>query len=152
LEGVTEGPWEFDGGVVWRIAVRAVPDPRDETGQTPMPEHSQEKVCDTNPETAEFIAAARSLVPELVAEVERLHSWDGLMSLLDTYYPEDIFPTQPDDTDRDPGPRIVSLIRYLDAARAENEQLWEEIGDRDEANEIIRNALKRLRTEKGVSE
>lgn len=65
-----EGPWEFDDGVVWRIAVRAVPDPRDETGQTPMPEYRQEKVCDTDPETAEFIAAARTLVPELADALE----------------------------------------------------------------------------------
>lgn len=73
LEDVTVGPWEVTGGVVWCGQVIAVPDPSDPTGQTPMPELLQEKICDTAPGAdAEFIAAARSLVPELVAEVERL--------------------------------------------------------------------------------
>lgn len=72
LEGVTEGPWAFTCGVVWRVDVVAVPDPDDPSGQTPMPEAVQEKVCDTSPAEAEFIAAARTLVPELVAEVEQL--------------------------------------------------------------------------------
>lgn len=84
-----------------------------------------------NRANGDFIAAAPELVRELIdaltaarAEVDRLHTWAGLMSLLDTYYPEDIFPTQPDGSpDRDPGPRIVSLIRYLENARAENERL-----------------------------
>ena len=63
---------------------------------------------------ARFIAQARTLVPELVAEVEKLHSWDGLMSLLDEHWPDDIFPTTEDREDRDPGPRIVSLLRRVD--------------------------------------
>lgn len=53
----------------------------------------------------------------LVAHVLRLHSWDGLMELLDEHWPTDIFPTLPDSGSRDPGPRIVSLLRWLDAAR-----------------------------------
>lgn len=56
---------------------------------------------------------------ELLAEVERLHSWDGLMSLLNEHYPEDIFPTMQDREDRDPGPRIVSLIRTLGQLRTQ---------------------------------
>lgn len=63
--------------------------------------------------------ALAALVPELVAEIRRLHSWDGLMSILDQHYRESVFPTLPDDPDRDPGPRIISLIRNLDAAQAE---------------------------------
>ena len=51
------------------------------------------------------------------AEVERLHSWDGLMGLLDERWPDDIFPTLPDDNRRDPGPRIVSLLRWLASER-----------------------------------
>lgn len=66
---------------------------------------------------------SRSLAIELVGELERLHSWDGLMSLLDEYYPESTFPTEPDCDDRDAGPRIVSLIRHLSAERAEVERL-----------------------------
>ena len=57
---------------------------------------------------------APEMVRELVAEIERLHSWQGLMSLLDEHYPESIFPTTEDREDRDPGPRIVSLIRQID--------------------------------------
>jgi hypothetical protein len=50
----------------------------------------------------------------LIAELRRLHSWDGLMSLLDEHWPDDIFPTLPDDDQRDPGPRIVSLLRWVE--------------------------------------
>ena len=51
------------------------------------------------------------------AEVERLHSWDGLMELLDEHWPADIFPTLEDTTSRDPGPRIVSLLRWVERLR-----------------------------------
>lgn len=47
------------------------------------------------------------------AEVRRLHTWDGLMSLLDAHYPPDV-PLGPDS---DPGPRILRLTRELDAIR-----------------------------------
>lgn len=46
------------------------------------------------------------------------HSWDGLMALLDEHWPEDVFPTRTDHPDRDPGPRIVSLIRMVDRLQA----------------------------------
>lgn len=52
------------------------------------------------------------------AELDRLHSWAGLMELLDEHWPESIFPTLPDSTERDAGPRIISLIRRVDAAEA----------------------------------
>lgn len=52
------------------------------------------------------------------AEVERLHSWAGLIELLDEHWPEDIFPTLPDDKGRALGPRLVSLIRMNDQLRA----------------------------------
>lgn len=61
--------------------------------------------------------ALRGEVERLRAEVERLHSWDGLMELLDEHWPASIFPTMPDREDRDPGPRIISLIRTLDARK-----------------------------------
>lgn len=54
----------------------------------------------------------------LAREVDRLRTWDGLMELLNEHWPEDIFPTLPDREDRDPGPRIVSLIRWVDRLRA----------------------------------
>ena len=61
------------------------------------------------------------IVEGLLGELEGLHTWDGLMSLVDEHYPTDIFPHlagQPDDPDRDPGPRILSLIREVDRLRA----------------------------------
>jgi len=58
---------------------------------------------------------------ELTAEVDRLHTWPGLMSLLDEHYPASIFPTEEDRADRDDGPRIISLIRHLDQVRGERD-------------------------------
>ena len=66
-----------------------------------------------------FIANARQDVPALLAEVKRLHSWDGVMSLLDEHYPETIWPTLPDREDRDGGARIISLIRMGNDLRRE---------------------------------
>lgn len=94
---------------------------------------------------AEFIAAARTLVPELVAEVERLHSWDGLISLVDEHYPADIFPTEPDRDTRDPGPRIISLLRVCDELRSARPMhpVYDDLaaerldGIRDERDELL---------------
>ena len=77
---------------------------------------------------AEFIAAANPAV--VLALIERVEdsvpkSWSGLMALLDEYYSEDAFPTMDDSPHRDPGPRIVSLIRHLDRARVERDALIE---------------------------
>lgn len=55
---------------------------------------------------------------QLAREVDRLRTWDGLMELLDEHWPDDIFPTTDDTDRRDPGPRIVSLIRWVDRLRA----------------------------------
>jgi hypothetical protein len=63
---------------------------------------------------AAFGAGALTLMPELIAEVKRLHTWQGLMSLLDEHYPETIFPTTDDDEYRDSGPRIISLLRQVE--------------------------------------
>ena len=46
---------------------------------------------------------------------EELESWDGLMEQLDRHYPADLMANWPDD----PGPRIVALIRQIDAIRQE---------------------------------
>ena len=55
----------------------------------------------------------------VLAELERLHSWDGLIGLLDEHWPEDLYPTLDDDTARDPGARIVSLLRWVDRLRTQ---------------------------------
>ena len=99
-----------------------------------------ECICDGNPATTdgpqEFCPwhgrpyrEVVEILESLAEERARLHSWDGLMSLLDEHYRESTFPTLPDDDARDPGPRIVSLIRHLDAARVENAELRREVND-----------------------
>jgi hypothetical protein len=66
---------------------------------------------------------------ELEDENARMHTWAGLMSLLDQHYPADVF----DGASNDPGPRIVALAREVgrlrderDAAVAENARMREE--------------------------
>jgi hypothetical protein len=53
----------------------------------------------------------------LAAELAELHSWRGLMSLLDEHWPADVFDGSSDDSD--PGPRIVFLVRQVDLLRRE---------------------------------
>jgi len=116
LEGISDGPWDLD----------LDPDDYFDKYDVPVYDAATNSLSSCpdcgvrggfGERDAHFVAAARSLVPELIAEVERLHSWDGLMSLLDEHYPEDIFPTMADRDDRDPGPRIISLLRMLDRAK-----------------------------------
>lgn len=57
------------------------------------------------------------------AELQRLGTWHGLMSVLDRQYPQDIFPTAPDHPGRDTGARLVSTLRELDKHRTFVEQL-----------------------------
>jgi hypothetical protein len=81
-----------------------------------------ETVLDTNyVGTAKFAEKAFPLMVELVAELKRLHSWDGLLSLLDEHYPEAVFPTDDDREDRDSGPRIISLMRQINFLRSANQ-------------------------------
>lgn len=47
--------------------------------------------------------------------------WLVLMAILDAHYPAEIFPTADDNPDRDPGPRIVSLIRRINEIREATE-------------------------------
>jgi len=61
------------------------------------------------------------------AEVARLHTWAGLMSLLDEHYPADVMTGE----SGDPGPRIVALVRAVaelkrrDEAAAAVDQHWD---------------------------
>jgi hypothetical protein len=61
-----------------------------------------------------LMAAVAPVLDKQQAEIDRLHSWDGLMELLDEHWPADIFTGE----SGDPGPRIVALIRMVDQARA----------------------------------
>jgi mannose/cellobiose epimerase-like protein (N-acyl-D-glucosamine 2-epimerase family) len=80
--------------------------------------------CLTDPydfdrEMARLRAHVAAVVAEKDAEIERLHSWSGVMSLLDEHYPADVWPARDDDADTmDPGHRILSLMRHLDSERA----------------------------------
>ena len=60
-------------------------------------------------------ATARDQITELEAEVGRLHTWDGLMSLLDEHYPADV--PLVSDPANGPGPRLVATIREVDQLR-----------------------------------
>jgi hypothetical protein len=105
-----------------------------------------------SPEMARHVALDHG--PELVAEVERLHAWDGLMSLVDEHYPTDIFPHfagVPDNPDRDPGPRILSLLREIERLRKitdiiDPDSVYRE--QRDQAwaeRDALRAAIERVR-------
>jgi hypothetical protein len=61
----------------------------------------------------------RNRIAALEKEGAELHTWGGLLELLDEHWPEDIFPTEPDSETRDPGPRIVSLLCWVERLRAE---------------------------------
>ena len=63
----------------------------------------------------QFLSEAPGLLAGLADAVEQLQTWDGLMSLLDEHYPSDVFVGG---ESSDPGPRIVGLVRELDAERA----------------------------------
>lgn len=58
-------------------------------------------------------------IGSLRAELERLHTWAGLMSLLDEHYPADVMTGE----SGDPGPRIVALVRELEFALKDNERM-----------------------------
>ena len=79
-------------------------------------------------------------------ELDRLHSWAGLMSLLDEHWPETIFPTMVDDPARDPGPRIVSLLRQIDRYRDLEKGLRKCIKSESAADELdrLRDGIRRL--------
>jgi hypothetical protein len=49
-------------------------------------------------------------------------NWHGLMQILNDIYPETIFPTKPDNQDRDIGPRIISLCRQLNELTQQHDQ------------------------------
>lgn len=119
LEGVSDGPWDYEHA--FGASFVCAGDRHRTTAQAWILRADTESGKRQDKLDARFVAQARTLVPELVAEVERLHTWDGLMSLVDEHYPTSIFPHfagAPDNPDRDPGPRILSLLREVERLRA----------------------------------
>lgn len=70
---------------------------------------------------AEVEAERDALAEEVADMVPR--DWHGLMTILADVYPETAFPTLPDHDARDAGPRIVSLLRRVDALAAKVERV-----------------------------
>jgi hypothetical protein len=68
----------------------------------------------------------------LLTELDRLHTWDGLMSLLDKHWPEGLFPKRHDIDESDPGPCIVSLLRWLDELQADNRRMADVVAENAE--------------------
>ena len=61
----------------------------------------------------ETVASVRADRDRLAAELAELHTWRGLMTLLDEHWPADVF----DGSSNDPGARIVVLMREIDLLR-----------------------------------
>jgi len=53
-------------------------------------------------------------LPRLIAEIRRLNTWPGIMSVVDKHYPADVFTG----ASGDPGPTIVALMREITTLRA----------------------------------
>lgn len=70
LAAATPGPWDTDGSTVWAEVI--VPDPRDQTGQTPM--QDRELVAESGGADAHLIAHAPEDLAALLAENERLRA------------------------------------------------------------------------------
>ena len=70
LAAATPGPWDTDGTTVWAYVI--VPDPRDQTGQTPI--QDRELVAQSGGADADLIAHAPTDLAALVAEVRALRA------------------------------------------------------------------------------
>lgn len=66
-------------------------------------------------------------IAALEAELDG-RDWSVLMRLLDKHWPSSVFPTthEREEPERDPGPRIVALIRWVDELKAEHDEETDE--------------------------
>jgi hypothetical protein len=81
----------------------------------PLNDQRREEIRTMFADRREFTTTAgRRAAAELLGELDRLHTWPGLMSLLDEHYPADV-QLGPDD---EPGPRILALVREVDRLTA----------------------------------
>jgi hypothetical protein len=62
---------------------------------------------------------SEAIAHELLAEVDRLHTWPGLMSLLAEHYPAAVFTGE----SGEPGPVIIAMTRAVDRLRARQSEI-----------------------------
>ena len=75
---------------------------------------------------------AAAEVKKTIAEVDRLHTWDGMLSILDEHWPEELAPTiEKDDPSRDSGVRIVSLLRWVSRLQSRITELKHALAEDD---------------------
>ena len=90
----------------------------------------------------------------LSEELDKHHTWDGMMELLDKHYPPSVFTGE----SGDPGARIIVLARALDKANARIAELerdraealgqamsWHEYGYYSEGLSLYRKVIPFLR-------
>jgi len=107
---------EWKSATVHRVGRVGVLILLDENGETLLAQEEHLR-CET-------VASVRADRDRLAAELAELHTWRGLMSLLDEHWPADVFDGR--SNDGDPGPRIVALMRQVHLLRTELEKEREE--------------------------
>ena len=65
---------------------------------------------------------AREELENAEKEIKRIKTWTGIMSVIDEYYPEDIFT----ENCKDPGCQVIWALRKLDKARERIKELKKE--------------------------
>lgn len=100
----------------------------------------------------EDLGRPRRYVRELVAEVrrvqaevERLHSWAGLMELLDEHWPADIWPMLENDRKADAGHRVMSAMRWIDRLKADRHRANARVDELEQQNSQLRFDIEALR-------
>lgn len=91
----------------------------------------------------------------LRAELDRLHSWAGLLELLDEHWPQDVFsPDAASNEAADPGVRIVALIRWVNRLQGELDLIHdaERSTSRSLAEDVRRLTAERLEVEDACTE
>lgn len=88
----------------------------------------RDQITDPLDDTSACLLRADMARRELLAELDRLDSWAGLMELLDRHWPAGIFeqgdsPDAARNSTRDTGVRIAALIRWVDRLTTERDTL-----------------------------
>lgn len=94
----------------------------------------RDQIAEDLNDSAQCLIRADKHRRELLAEVDRLHSWAGLLSLLGEHWPACAWPAldsikDAQDPSRDTGARIVGLIRWVEQLSAERDRLTAELAE-----------------------